>query len=106
MVSGTKVWWRNLYFRWVLVFAAILVASRNYTEREEDEALGSVSQALCSASQLTVVSATASSVENNNSNLAAGKAIDGSTGTRWSSASSDPQWIKLDLGSSKFIDRV
>jgi hypothetical protein len=27
-------------------------------------------------------------------------AVDGSTSTRWSSASSDPQWIYVDLGKS------
>ena len=31
---------------------------------------------------------------------------DGNTGTRWSSAFSDPQWIRLDLGSTRAINRV
>jgi len=31
---------------------------------------------------------------------------DGNTGTRWSSAFSDPQWIQLDLGASKHVSRV
>src|SRR5689334_15027160 len=33
-------------------------------------------------------------------------AVDGNTGTRWSSASSDPQWIYVDLGSQYNITRV
>jgi len=109
MRAQGQAWWRNLYFqyfRWVLVLAAILVACSDVDRGEDEEALGTVSQALCSENQLTVVSATASSIENGDPNLAAGKAIDGNIGTRWSSTWSDPQWIKLDLGSSKFINRV
>lgn len=33
-------------------------------------------------------------------------AVDGNTGTRWSSAYSDPQWIYVDLGSDYNINRV
>lgn len=33
-------------------------------------------------------------------------AVDGNTGTRWSSAFSDPQWIRVDLGTSRTICRV
>lgn len=48
--------------------------------------------------------ATASSLEN--STLAASKAVDGNTGTRWSSAFSDPQWIYVDLGATHTINKV
>src|SRR4051794_33516034 len=48
--------------------------------------------------------ASASSVEN--SGTAASKAVDGSMTTRWSSAFSDPQWIRIDLGASASINRV
>ncbi|MDM7832488.1 discoidin domain-containing protein [Cellulomonas edaphi] len=47
---------------------------------------------------------TASSVENGGT--AAVNAVDGNTGTRWSSAASDPQWIQVDLGSTVAIDQV
>jgi hypothetical protein len=33
-------------------------------------------------------------------------AVDGNTGTRWSSAFSDPQWIRVDLGSTTTITSV
>jgi hypothetical protein len=33
-------------------------------------------------------------------------AVDGNTGTRWSSASSDPQWIYVDLGATHSINKV
>src|SRR6202042_1115389 len=48
--------------------------------------------------------ATASSVEN--ASFPASAAVDGNTGTRWSSAFSDPQWLEVDLGSSASITQV
>ena len=48
--------------------------------------------------------ATASSEQN--SGTPAADAFDGNTGTRWSSAFSDPQWIQVDLGSSQTICQV
>jgi beta-glucanase (GH16 family) len=47
---------------------------------------------------------TASSAEN--AGTAAGNAVDGNTGTRWSSAFSDPQWIQVDLGATFTISQV
>ena len=38
--------------------------------------------------------------------LPASAAVDGNTGTRWSSAFSDPQWLQVDLGSSQTICQV
>ena len=48
--------------------------------------------------------ATASSTEN--AGFAASDAVDGDTGTRWSSAFSDPQWLQVDLGSTATISQV
>ena len=48
--------------------------------------------------------ATASSLEN--AGFPASAAVDGNTGTRWSSAFSDPQWLEVDLGSSQSICQV
>ena len=45
--------------------------------------------------------ATASSTEN--AGTPAADAVDGNLSTRWSSAFSDPQWLQVDLGSSKTI---
>src|SRR5690349_20951168 len=36
----------------------------------------------------------------------ASAAVDGNTGTRWSSAFSDPQWIQVDLGARTAVDQV
>ncbi|OLB78036.1 MAG: hypothetical protein AUI14_14405 [Actinobacteria bacterium 13_2_20CM_2_71_6] len=47
---------------------------------------------------------TASSTEN--AGTAAANATDGNAGTRWSSAFSDPQWIQVDLGSTRTISQV
>ena len=48
--------------------------------------------------------ATASSLEN--ATFPASAAVDGNTGTRWSSAFSDPQWLQVDLGASQTICEV
>jgi hypothetical protein len=48
--------------------------------------------------------ATASSSENGS--FTAPMAVDGNTGTRWSSTFSDPQWIQVDLGASHTLSRV
>ncbi|TYB39909.1 discoidin domain-containing protein [Micromonospora sp. AP08] len=47
---------------------------------------------------------TASSVEN--AGTPAGNTTDGDTGTRWSSAFADPQWIQVDLGATATVSRV
>ncbi|HEY8043660.1 MAG TPA: discoidin domain-containing protein [Streptosporangiaceae bacterium] len=48
--------------------------------------------------------ATASSTES--AAYPASNAVDGNTGTRWSSAFSDPQWLQVDLGASASITQV
>lgn len=48
--------------------------------------------------------AAASSVEN--AGAPASAAVDGNPGTRWSSAFSDPQWIRVDLGSTVDVCQV
>src|SRR3954470_17751382 len=47
---------------------------------------------------------TASSTEN--ATFPATAATDGNTGTRWSSAFSDPQWLQVDLGATATISQV
>jgi hypothetical protein len=48
--------------------------------------------------------ATASSTENGGTPASA--AVDGNTGTRWSSAAADPQWLQVDLGASTTFKHV
>ncbi|MFC9677510.1 MULTISPECIES: discoidin domain-containing protein [unclassified Streptomyces] len=51
--------------------------------------------------------ASASSTEwNPFTSYAAGRAVDGDTGTRWASGWSDDQWLRLDLGSSRTVGKV
>jgi hypothetical protein len=47
---------------------------------------------------------TASSIEN--AGTPASAAVDGNTGTRWSSAFSDPQWLRVDLGGTAAVSQV
>jgi hypothetical protein len=48
--------------------------------------------------------ATASSLEN--ASFPASNAVDGNTGTRWSSQFSDPQWLQVDLGATHSVCKV
>ncbi|GIM96199.1 discoidin domain-containing protein [Paractinoplanes toevensis] len=48
--------------------------------------------------------ATSSSTENGS--FPASAAVDGNTGTRWSSAFGDPQWLQVDLGATATITSV
>src|SRR4030095_5765802 len=41
-----------------------------------------------------------------NATFPATAAVDGNTGTRWSSQFADPQWLRVDLGSPATIDQV
>ena len=46
------------------------------------------------------------SSSNENASLTPNLAVDGNTTTRWSSAFSDPQWLQIDLGTTRTINRV
>jgi riboflavin synthase alpha subunit len=60
------------------------------------------SAATCGTTNIALnKTASASSLEN--STFPASNAVDGNTGTRWSSAFSDPQWLEVDLGSSQSV---
>src|SRR5258708_15669633 len=68
--------------------------------------LGS-SQPSCGTTNVALSSTdTASSVEAAGAGYAASTAVDGNTGTRWSSTAADPQWLQVDLGSSQPICQV
>src|SRR4051812_21739921 len=83
-----------------LFFALATLASGCMSaEQFQDEAAGEQTQAL-------KLGATATASSQESASLAAANAVDGSTTTRWASAFSDPQWIRLDLGSVKQINRV
>ena len=61
--------------------------------------------AACGTTNLAVNRpATASSTES--AAFPASAAVDGNTGTRWSSQFSDPQWLQVDLGSTQAICQV
>jgi mannan endo-1,4-beta-mannosidase len=67
----------------------------------------SVSFKLSGPVLVTGITAVASSEEiDGGTTRRASYAIDGNTATRWSSAYSDPQWIRFDLGSAKSITSV
>jgi hypothetical protein len=49
---------------------------------------------------------TATSSSNETTAFTPSLAVDGNTGTRWSSAFSDPQWLQIDLGANYNINQV
>ncbi|MFJ2238349.1 discoidin domain-containing protein [Streptomyces sp. NPDC087859] len=49
---------------------------------------------------------TATASSNENAGTPAAYAVDGDTGTRWSSAATDDQWIQVDLGTGATISQV
>ena len=81
------------------LIATLTGACGSTGELQEPDQVGEQSQAL----KLAAI-ATASSQES--ATLSAAKAVDGNSGTRWASAFADPQWIRLDLGEVKPINRV
>lgn len=70
----------------------------------EFEVYGDSCHQSCEASEVDVVSASASSIEH--SGKPAANAIDGDSNTRWSSQFANPQWLALDLGGSYTVSRV
>jgi len=83
---------------WVFTAVATLAAAAALVAGPAGRA--SAAATLLSQGQPT----TASSVQS--ASFPASAATDGNTGTRWSSAFSDPQWLQVDLGSSASITQV
>src|SRR5918997_1873652 len=75
--------------------AALLATALLVTANRADAADGLLSQGR---------PATASSTES--AAFPASNAVDGNTGTRWSSAFSDPQWLQVDLGATATLSSV
>lgn len=87
------------------VFTSLLVGcGADVSGVEEEEQLGSATQLLCTTAPLSGLTATSSS--NETAALVASLAVDGNPGTRWSSAASDPQWLRIDLGARRYINDV
>ncbi len=88
-----------------LTGAAMSASACSAAESEVAEENVSVqSEALCGIVSLAGVASSASSEEN--ATLPSILAFDGNPSTRWASAYSDLQWIRLDLGASRYIDSV
>ena len=64
------------------------------------------SAASCGTANLALNKTASASSSENAAYYPASAAVDGNTGTRWSSAAADPQWLQVDLGSSQAICQV
>jgi uncharacterized protein YndB with AHSA1/START domain len=76
----------------IVLLAACFVALTPSLARADDQLLSQGRPATASSTESASFPATA--------------AVDGNTGTRWSSAFADPQWLQVDLGSVQQITRI
>jgi F5/8 type C domain/Beta-1,3-glucanase len=99
--GGTQTLSVNGSGRYVRMYGTVRATAYGYSlwEFQVYGAGGTPPSACGTANSAQGRPATASSAENAGS--AASAAVDGDTGTRWSSAFSDPQWIQVDLGASE-----
>jgi beta-glucanase (GH16 family) len=72
----------------------------------EFQVYGTIGTTGCDTATNAALNKTATASSTENASTPASAAVDGNTGTRWSSAFSDPQWIQVDLGSSVSVCRV
>src|SRR5579859_4528149 len=84
----------SMLLKGLLLPAAILVSFTTFVQP---------AAAACGTTNVALnKTATASSVETG-TNYTANLAVDGNTGTRWSSQYSDPQWLQVDLGTTQSV---
>jgi uncharacterized membrane protein YgcG len=67
---------------------------------------GSTGGGVCASNDLTTSTTLPVTVSSVTGTGAGARAFDNNAGTRWESGYSDPQWIRVDLGSVKTINRV
>ncbi|WP_432930720.1 discoidin domain-containing protein [Microbispora sp. CA-135349] len=90
--------------RYVRVYGTARATAYGYS-LWEFQVYGTTSSATCGTTDAALGRpATASSTEN--AGTPASAAVDGNGATRWSSAFGDPQWLQVDLGSTRSICRV
>ena len=103
LIPHTATWRRSRYRLLSTVVAALALAAA-FAGGTAGTRIGPASARDAAATATATLlsqgkTATASSVEN--ASFPASAAVDGNTGTRWSSAFSDPQWLEVDLGSTR-----
>jgi F5/8 type C domain len=90
--------------RYVRMYGTVRATGYGYS-LWEFQVYGSIATGGCGTTNAALSRpATASSTESGA--YPASAAVDGNTGTRWSSQFSDPQWIQVDLGSSQQVCQV
>jgi uncharacterized protein YceK len=104
--GGTQTLNVNGTGRYVRMYGTARATAYGYSlwEFQVYGTVGGTSPGCGSANAAQGRTATASSAENTGTPASA--AVDGNTGTRWSSAFSDPQWLQVDLGGSVTVCQV
>ena len=93
----------------ITIDAGVFTAIRNYTITVEAAGYGiaSVTQKIKTAAPNIALGKTYTASSNTIASRVAASAFDGNTTTtRWESASADPQWISVDLGSLYKLDSI
>ena len=105
MGNGNDTGISRHFARFALVAITAIAATGCGAADPGEASIGQVSEALsCANALIAPISATASSIQN--STLPAAAAIDNNLNTRWSSLSTDPQWLYVDYGSSFTFSEV
>src|SRR5262245_54718274 len=92
MYQKRSGWQLLLFWSSILILGLFLASLTSHTAQAQSVNLALNKPTLASSSE--------------NASFTANFAVDGNTGTRWSSAFSDPQWIRVDLGTTTTISRV
>ena len=93
--ARTAAGWRPVHLVVIAALALALIGASPFVSSAHAAA-----GALLSQGKATTASSTESTA------YPASNATDGNTGTRWSSAFSDPQWLQVDLGSTQSVGQI
>jgi beta-glucosidase len=89
--------------RYVRMYGTARATQYGYSLWEFQVYGGSSAESTCGTADAALNQPTTASSTQDATDFPASAATDGNTGTRWSSAFSDPQWLEVDLGSSQQI---
>ncbi|SEG79548.1 Beta-1,3-glucanase [Actinacidiphila yanglinensis] len=92
--------------RYVRMYGSVRATQYGYSLWEFQVYGGTGGQPSACATDNAAQGRTAAASSTENAGTPASAAVDGDTGTRWSSAFSDPQWLRVDLGASEPICSV
>src|SRR6185295_1048611 len=73
---------------------------------QSNETCGHTDRGICCLSSAALTRSAVASSSDENTGVAASYAIDGNTSSRWGSTFADEQWLRIDLGATRYVKRV